>query len=380
MSVQDEPQHVMSRSFSVAFDIDVDAIARFAIDCQMASGTLRTASEDADRARSIVAAQSATLVDDCISDLSDLSVSCSDVSQDLRDLKEAASTFASALRTVRDEYRAIREAASAGGLAVSARRVTLVNETDAALTEVFSGLQTRALEQETNYNRAEFVFGLALEKLRVDAYEKVIQPLYDALRDSFVPAQEYLPVSVAPAVDGVVGLGERSARAYSIQTFRKMYQVPEGFLAKGDLSKWSFSATGRHGLEPTGTRSVAPLLGKVGKVTGVVGAVADGGITAYQTYQTDTVQHPEWSEEHKVARATVKGGASGGLAFAGGLAGAKLGAAVGAACSGPFAPVGAVVGGLVGGVVGGLIGHHFGETIGGALNEQVVDRVAGAAG
>ena len=50
MSVQDEPQHVMSRSFSVAFDIDVDAIARFAIDCQMASGTLRTASEDADRA------------------------------------------------------------------------------------------------------------------------------------------------------------------------------------------------------------------------------------------------------------------------------------------------------------------------------------------
>ena len=118
MSVQDEPQHVMSRSFSVAFDIDVDAIARFAIDCQMASGTLRTASEDADRARSIVAAQSATLVDDCISDLNDLSVSCSDVSQDLRDLKEAASTFASAMRTVRDEYRAIREAASAGGLAV----------------------------------------------------------------------------------------------------------------------------------------------------------------------------------------------------------------------------------------------------------------------
>ena len=259
---------------------------------------------------------------------------------------------------------------------MSARRVTLVNETDAALAEVFSGLQTRALEQETNYNRAEFVFGLALENLRVDAYEKVIQPLYDALRDSFVPAQEYLPVSVAPAVDGVVGLGERSARAYSIQNFRKMYQVPEGFLAKGDLSKWSFSATGRHGLEPTGTRSVAPLLGKVGKVTGVVGAVADGGITAYQTYQTDTVQHPEWSEEHKLARATVKGTLTAGGTWAGAFAGGKVGAAVGAACSGPFAPVGAVVGGLVGGIVGGLAGHYLGEAAGNVTNDLVVEGIS----
>ena len=80
----------------------------------------------------------------------------------------------------------------------------------------------------------------------------------------------------------------------------------------------------------------------------MAGAVVDGGITAYDTYQTDTSQHPEWSEEHKIARAGVKGVTTGGATFAMGIAGAKLGAAVGAACSGPFAPVGALVGGSSG--------------------------------
>ena len=112
----------------------------------------------------------------------------------------------------------------------------------------------------------------------------------------------------------------------------------------------------------------------------MAGAVVDGGITAYDTYQTDTSQHPEWSEEHKIARAGVKGVTTGGATFVMGIAGAKLGAAVGAACSGPFAPVGALVGGLIGGVAGGLAGHYGGEYLGDVINEQGTDRIAEAIG
>ena len=143
---------------------------------------------------------------------------------------------------------------------------------------------------------------------------------------------------------------------------------------------WTFEPIGKHGLEPVGTRRVAPALGKVGKVAGVAGAVVDGGITAYDTYQIDTEQHPEWGEGHKVTRAGVKGVPTGGTTFVMGSAGAKLGAAVGAVCSGPFAPVGAVVGGLIGGVVGGLAGHYGGEYLGDVINEQGTDRIAEAIG
>lgn len=157
----------------------------------------------------------------------------------------------------------------------------------------------------------------------------------------------------------------------SMVHFNRLYEAPEGFFAKGALSEWTFRPIGRHGLEPVATRKVLPVATKIGKVAGVVGAVVDGGITAYDTYQTDTQQHPEWSEGHKVARAGTKGTLTGLGTWGGAALGAKGGAAIGAACSGPFAPVGAVVGGIVGGVVGGLIGHYAGEKVGDGANSLI---------
>ena len=132
-----------------------------------------------------------------------------------------------------------------------------------------------------------------------------------------------------------------------------------------------FIPTGTQITEPVGTRTIAPILGKAGKVAGPVGAVVDGGITAYDTYQIDTEQHPEWSEEHKIARAGTKGTLTGLGTWGGAALGAKGGAIIGAAVSGPFAPVGAVVGGLVGGVIGGLIGHYAGEKVGDGANSVI---------
>ena len=119
-----------------------------------------------------------------------------------------------------------------------------------------------------------------------------------------------------------------------------------------------------------------PRFAPRGLLSGAARAVIDGGITAYDTYQTDTQQHPEWSEDHKIARAGTKGALTGLGTWGGAWLGAKGGAAIGAAVSGPFAPVGAVVGGILGGVIGGVAGHYFGEAVGDGINNQGVERIA----
>ncbi len=366
-----------STSFSMPFSIDVDSLFDFETRCGDIAGALTRADGDGVRASAIVGQQEALLVDVCRNDLQITSNVCEEISNDLNALKTAVSELAWWMRSIRGEYQGIAQAAAASGLIVEGDTVTLPNEQDTALTQVFNQLSVRAREQRTNYERAEYVFSLALENLKVETYEQWIEPVFNALKDHFVPNEKHLLANgVACGVGTAETLGQGAA-AVTMTHFNGLYEAPTGFFAKGDLSQWKFRPTGAHGLEPTGTRSIAPMAGKVGRFAGVAGAVVDGGITAYDTYQTDTVQHPEWSEGHKVARAGVKGGLTGLGTWGFALLGAKGGAAIGAACSGPFAPVGAVVGGLVGGVVGGLIGHYFGESAGDAINDQAVDRIAG---
>lgn len=367
-------------SFSMPFPIDVDALFAFEEQCSLSAGALRRADGDAIQASSIITQQEALLVEDCRRDLQITSNVCEEASNDLNTLKNAVSEFAWAMRSVRDEYLGIAQTARDCGLLVDGDTVILFDEDVEDCAHSFEELKAQAQVQRLNYERAEYVFSLALESLKVDAYEQWIEPVFNAFKDKFVPNEKHLLANGVACGVGVVDTIGQSTSALTMQHFDGLYKAPEGFLDKGDLSKWTFEPIGKHGLEPVGTRRVAPALGKVGKVAGVAGAVVDGGITAYDTYQTDTEQHPEWSEGHKVARAGVKGVTTGGTTFVMGIAGAKLGAAVGAACSGPFAPVGAVVGGLIGGVIGGLAGHYGGEYLGDVINEQGTDRIAEAIG
>ena len=367
-------------SFSMPFPIDVDALFAFEEQCSLSAGALRRADGDAIQASSIITQQEALLVEDCRRDLQIMSNVCEEASNDLNTLKNAVSEFAWAMRSVRDEYLGIAQTARDCGLLVDGDTVILFDEDVEDCAHSFEELRAQAQVQRLNYERAEYVFSLALESLKVDAYEQWIEPVFNAFKDKFVPNEKHLLANGIACGVGIVDTIGQSTSALTMQHFDGLYKAPEGFLDKGDLSKWTFEPIGKHGLEPVGTRRVAPALGKVGKVAGVAGAVVDGGITAYDTYQTDTQQHPEWSEGHKVARAGVKGVTTGGTTFVMGIAGAKLGAAVGAVCSGPFAPVGAVVGGLIGGVVGGLAGHYGGEYLGDLINEQGTDRIAEAIG
>lgn len=367
-------------SFSMPFPIDVDALFAFEEQCSLSAGALRRADGDAIQASSIITQQEALLVEDCRRDLQIMSNVCEEASNDLNTLKNAVSEFAWAMRSVRDEYLGIAQTARDCGLLVDGDTVILFDEDVEDCAHSFEELRAQAQVQRLNYERAEYVFSLALESLKVDAYEQWIEPVFNAFKDKFVPNEKHLLANGIACGVGIVDTIGQSTSALTMQHFDGLYKAPEGFLDKGDLSKWTFEPIGKHGLEPVGTRRVAPALGKVGKVAGVAGAVVDGGITAYDTYQTDTQQHPEWSEGHKVARAGVKGVTTGGTTFVMGIAGAKVGAAVGAVCSGPFAPVGAVVGGLIGGVVGGLAGHYGGEYLGDLISEQGTDRIAEAIG
>ena len=364
--------------FSMPFPINVDNLFTFKDQCEQASGALHTADGDTVRASSIVGQQEALLVDPCQHDLQIASAVCEEISNDLKALTNAVSELAWSMKSVREEYKGIAQKAQDCGLIVEGDTVTLFDESDDDLVHSFNELQAQAEVQRLNYERAEHVFSLALDSLKVDAYEQWIEPVFNGLKSQFVLDDEHPYANLLPYTMGATDLLGQAASAATIQFNKGVYQPPAEFFAKGDLSNWKFIPTGTQVTEPVGTRTIAPVLGKAGKVAGVAGAVVDGGITAYDTYQIDTEQHPEWSEGHKVARAGVKGTVTGGATWAGAWLGAKGGAAIGAAVSGPFAPVGAVVGGLVGGVIGGVAGHYLGETVGDAANEGIVDPLNGA--
>lgn len=364
-------------SFSMPFPINIDNLFDFEARCGEVTGILKRADGDVVRASAIVGQQEALLVDDCQYDLQITSNVCEEIANDLKALGNAVSELAWAMRSVRDEYQGIAQIAQDCGLLVQGDTVILFDEDVEDCAHSFEELQAQAQVQQLNYERAEYVFSLALDSLKVDAYEQWIEPVFDAFKDQFVPNEKHLLANGVACGVGMVDTFGQSSAALTMQHFDGLYAAPEGFLAKGDLSQWKYNPTGAHGLEPAGTRQVARYAGKVGKFAGVAGAVVDGGITAYDTYQTDTQQHPEWSEGHKVARAGTKGVLTGAGTWGGAWLGAKGGAAIGAAFSGPFAPVGAVVGGVVGGVIGGLVGHYLGEAAGDVTNNRIVDPLNG---
>ncbi|WP_204373068.1 glycine zipper domain-containing protein [Xylanimonas cellulosilytica] len=368
---EDTPQH--GAWFSMPFPINVDNLFAFKDQCAQSSGALRTADGDTMRASSIMGQQEALCVDSCQYDLQVASDVCEGISNDLKELTNAVSELAWAMKSVRDTYQGIAQEAQDCGLLVNGDTVSLYDESDDYLVSKFNELQEQAEVQRLNYERAEHVFSLALDSLKVDTYEQWIEPVFNALKDQFVLDDEHPDANALPYTMGLIDIGGNSVAATTMMRYRGGYTPPAGYFANGDLQAWTFRPTGTQVIEPAGTRTIAPIASKAGKIAGVAGAVVDGGITAYDTYQTDTEQHPEWSEGHKVARAGTKGVLTGAGTWGGAWLGAKGGAAIGAAVSGPFAPVGAVVGGVVGGVIGGLVGHYLGEEAGNLANDTIVD-------
>lgn len=154
-------------SFSMEFLIDVDALFTFETICEESIGALTRADGDVARASAIVSQQESLLVHRCNEDLLTTSQTYEEMAADLKALKLAVSDLAWSMRSVRGEYQGIAQAAAAGGLIVEGDTVILPDEQDAALSNVFGELSVRAREQRLNYERAEYVFSLALDDLKI---------------------------------------------------------------------------------------------------------------------------------------------------------------------------------------------------------------------
>ena len=243
------------------------------------------------------------------------------------------------------------------------------------------GLAQSALNNAKSLQKmAEHELATALNDVDTTLWEKTLTSLIDQLKDTYIPNPER-PLSSLPGTIGSwLDLTATGVRAAHVSAYNGQYVRPSNFAelspwgtttAKGDLSNWTRYARHRAGEAPKIPGAVEGLE-KVGKVAGVVGAVAEGGINAYNSYQSDTINHPDMGEGEKITRAGVRGVMTGAASWAGATYGAQLGAAIGAAGG----PVGIVVGGVVGGIVGGVVASKAGGVFADVFNDYVVSPVA----
>lgn len=133
------------------FPINVDNLFMFKDQCAQSSGALRTADGDTVRASSIVGQQEALLVEECQHHLQIGSDVCDEISNDLKTLTNAVSELAWVMKSVRGEYRGIRQKARNCGLTVCGDTVTLFDGASEDLVRSFEELRAQAEVQRLNY-------------------------------------------------------------------------------------------------------------------------------------------------------------------------------------------------------------------------------------
>ena len=372
-------------NFTMECDFDVSSINAFVTACQDAAGIMRRADDDAMRAHSIVAQQTAQLLHECGEDLCNVSQVADGLAEIFDSLKSASEDLSWWVDAAQKEYGYIASDGAALGMIASYAdgfgSVELPPDRYDELVDAFVELRHRAEIQKDNVARAEYVFFLELNKLQVDTYEQIISPVFDAFKNQFVPDPLHPWLNGFSYLGGLEGLGASAATAFYMQTYHGKYIEPgdlasrnwfERLTARGDFGNWEWQPKGAHAKLPWGLSTVVPFLEKGARRFAVIGTVLDGLGAAYDSYQTDSVKHRDWGTGHKLVRATVSGLVTAGGSFLGGEIGGALGAAGGAELGAP----GVVVGGLVGGMYGSLKGGQTGEKLGDWVNDNFVDSVA----
>ena len=372
----------VGESFGITVDFDFAVFDAFILECESASGVLNNADGDAMRVRSIVTHQKADLVDECAIDLSLVS----DTAEGLAAIIDAIVSAAGDLRwwadSVKKEYEYIENGARAWELDVEGGYVTINSPDDEELAKAFNEYKERAGIQAGNLARAHNVFCAELDKLKIGTYEALIEPVFDALKQQVMPDPNHPWLNDLAYVENMTSLGGKAARAYYVyKTTGRRVKVSSLF-TKGWWEEFLAKLPGKWKRSPGIPRAIKVVEG-VGRAAGTIGIALSGIATAYDTYNEDTVEHPEWGTGHKIARATVKAGFATGVAYLGAAAGSALGAEAGAAIGALFpaaAPVTVATGTFLGGIGGGLIGGELGEKLGDIANEQVVERIVRALG
>lgn len=364
---------------------------------------LRNSAQDAHDARHLIESQVASCVPQAAEDLKKLENSALDTVKLLELLRGTISTYAWAVRKVRDSFRSIREDARKAGLTVSecgeSAFIHLSESQRDSYSALFSSLSKRCSWTKNNLESANHEFATDLSKLDTSGVERVLGSLVKRFRDKFLPPQGYHAEWKMPKyLQGLVTDGVKTFHGAYLFNKNAIFSPNEDyvhlnswrrFTERGKLSNWKptrglHAHQARHGPKvPEGAKlgrlaqnsgevtqairvdgeapSVLKNVSKLesgGKLLGGGLAIAGGGLSALESYQSDTYHHPEMGEGTKIARAGIKGS----LSAAGGWGGAVLGAKVGAAVGASLGPLGIVAGSIVGGVLGGWLGGSIGDS------------------
>lgn len=174
---------------------------------------------------------------------------------------------------------------------------------------------------------------------------------YDDLKDALVAELQVRGLAESTgrhvAAQSVVGVSGESARG----------RVAPGAAPTAD-------ARPSHLAGASDLRGASKAMRYGGKALGAVGTVATVGGAYLESYNENSVAHPEWTENHKNLKATEHAVVTGGVSAAGGIAGGMVGAQIGASIGSVVPGAGTVIGGLIGGLIGGIIGSGIGEKMG----------------
>ena len=326
-------------------------------------------------------------------------------------LRVAISTYAWAVRKVRDNFRSIREDARKAGLTVSecgeSAFIHLSEQQRDSYSALFSSLSERCSWTKNNLESANYEFATDLSEIDTSDIERILGSLVKCFRDKFLPPQGYHAEWKMPKyLQGLVSEGVKTFHGAYLFNKNAIFSPNEDyvhlnswrrFIERGKLSNWK-PTRGRHVHQarhmpkvPEGAKPgrLAQNSGEVTQAIRVDGeassvlknvsklesgakllgggvAIAGGGLSALESYQSDTYHHPEMGEGTKIARAGIKGIATAGFGYAGATYGAQIGAALGA----PLGPLGIVAGGLIGGVLGGWIGSSVGDAGAAYINDK----------
>ena len=373
---------------------------------------LQTSAQDAHDARHLIESQVASCVPQAAEDLKKLENSALDTGELLELLRSVLSTYAWAARNVRDSFRSIKEDARKAGLTVSecgeSAFIHLSESQRDSHSALFSSLSKRCSWTKNNLESANHEFATDLSKLDTSGVERVLWSLVTRFRDKFLPPQGYHAEWKMPKyLQGLVTDGIKTFHGAYLFNKNAVFSPNEDYVhlnswrkfkERGKLSNWKptrglHAHQARHGPKvPEGAKpglmarnsgevtqairvdgeapSVLKNVSKLesgAKLLGGGVAIAGGGLSALESYQSDTYHHPEMGTGTKITRAGIKGIATAGFGYAGATYGAQIGAALGA----PLGPLGIVAGGLIGGVLGGWIGSSVGDAGATYLNDKV---------
>lgn len=371
------------KSITLSWKFTANINATQAADAQFQSleSALESADGDIRDALHLMMHQTGDTATSAASDLLASAQSGVEVDKQAKLLRTALSTYASAMDVVRSRYEGLMSEASMNRVTVSGdyRSCTLhvaYDESDPC-APYYESLEAKVQTIENRYKLAEKEFADALGKVNTNELVQLFNEGVDYTKSSLIPSSDdRLLTSIGP-LSAWIDLGGNSAHGARSWWHRAKHKEPKNFAklspwkrftAKGDLSNYTMYGKNVAGNTSRFAEKIAGAAGKASKVLGPAAAVADGGLTAYDSYQSDSINYPKMGEGEKITRAGVKGVSSAGLALAGAKFGAEGGAAIGACVGGP---VGAVVGGFAGGLIGGFAGSKIGQASGDWINRNL---------